>query len=120
MRGPGQSGSTNFSWQIWNYWITSVRRTSREIDLKTKGGAVMVYAWALVAPLAAQWLNYPTPGIPRLPDGKVNLSAPAPKTADGRPDLTGLWEPFVPGSVPGAFGAAADPQFRDIAVNVKG
>jgi hypothetical protein len=40
---------------------------------------------------SAQWLNYPTPGIPRLPDGKPNLAAPAPKTQDGRPDLSGLW-----------------------------
>ena len=42
-------------------------------------------------PLRAQWLNYPTPGIPRQPDGKPNLSAPAPRTADGRPDLSGIW-----------------------------
>jgi hypothetical protein len=41
--------------------------------------------------LCAQWLNYPTPGIPRKADGKPNLSAPAPRTADGKPDLTGLW-----------------------------
>jgi hypothetical protein len=34
-------------------------------------------------PLPAQWLHYPTPGIPRTPDGKPNLTAPAPKTADG-------------------------------------
>src|SRR5678816_1300704 len=39
----------------------------------------------------AQWLNYPTPGVPRLPDGKPNLSAPAPRTADGKPDLSGIW-----------------------------
>jgi hypothetical protein len=43
----------------------------------------------LSGPLSAQWLNYPTPGIPRLPDGKPNLAAPAPKTADGKPDLSG-------------------------------
>ena len=46
----------------------------------------------LSAPLAAQWLNYPTPGIPRTADGKPNLTAPAPHTADGKPDLSGLWQ----------------------------
>jgi hypothetical protein len=46
---------------------------------------------SFVGPLSAQWLNYPTPGIPRLPDGKPNLAAPAPKTPDGKPDLSGIW-----------------------------
>jgi hypothetical protein len=46
----------------------------------------------LGTPLAAQWLNYPTPGIPRTADGKPNLSAPAPKMKDGTPDLSGIWE----------------------------
>jgi hypothetical protein len=42
-------------------------------------------------PASAQWLNYPTPGIPRTPDGKPNLSAPTPRTADGKIDLSGVW-----------------------------
>jgi hypothetical protein len=42
-------------------------------------------------PTPAQWLNYPTPGIPRTRDGKPNLTAPAPKVADGKPDLSGIW-----------------------------
>ena len=40
----------------------------------------------------AQWLTYPTPGAPRLKDGKPNLSAPAPRV-HGKPDLSGIWEP---------------------------
>lgn len=44
-----------------------------------------------LVPLPAQWLHYPTSGIPRTPDGKPNLSAPAPKTPDGKPDLSGIW-----------------------------
>jgi hypothetical protein len=46
---------------------------------------------ATVLPVAAQWLDHPTPGIPRTPDGKPNLAAPAPKAAGGKPDLSGLW-----------------------------
>jgi hypothetical protein len=42
--------------------------------------------------LTAQWVDYPTPGMPRTPDGKPNLSAPAPRTKDGKPDLSGVWE----------------------------
>jgi hypothetical protein len=50
----------------------------------------------LEAPLAAQWLNQPTPGIPRTPDGKPNLAAPTPRTPDGKPDLSGLWNKISP------------------------
>ena len=53
--------------------------------------AIGIIVCVICAPLSAQWLNYPTPGIPRLPDGKPNLTAPAPKTADGKPDLAGIW-----------------------------
>jgi len=45
-----------------------------------------------VPELDAQWLNYRVPDVPRKSDGKVNLSAPAPKAPDGRTDLSGVWE----------------------------
>ena len=32
-----------------------------------------------VRPAFGQWLKYPTAGVPRTKDGKVNLSAPAPE-----------------------------------------
>jgi hypothetical protein len=41
--------------------------------------------------LSAQWLNHPTPGIPRRADGRPDLAAPAPRGPDGKPDLSGLW-----------------------------
>ena len=54
--------------------------------------ALAVVACCLVASSAhAQWINYPTPGLPRTPDGKPNLSASTPRTADGKPDLSGVW-----------------------------
>src|SRR5207244_13590107 len=56
---------------------------------------------ALATPLEAQWLQRPTPGIPRTADGKPNLTAPAPRTADGKPDLTGLWQWLSPDTAVG-------------------
>ena len=58
--------------------------------------AIGIVTVAFIAPLGAQWLNHPTPGIPRTPDGKPNLSAPAPRAPDGKPDLSGLWTKISP------------------------
>lgn len=51
--------------------------------------AVLVCGWG--AAVGAQWLSLPLAGTPRTPDGKPNLNAPAPRTASGSPDLSGIW-----------------------------
>jgi hypothetical protein len=55
----------------------------------------LVVAALVVASVAtpAQWLRIPTAGIPRTPDGKPNLAAPAPRTPDGKVSIAGLWRP---------------------------
>ena len=72
--------------------------------------------------LRAQWINYPTAGVPRTPDGKPNLAAATPRSADGKPDLSGLWivptkrEPNV--NFPGC--AAVADQFINIGAGIQG
>jgi hypothetical protein len=57
---------------------------------RLKYAAALILA-AIPQAAFAQWLDYPTAGVPRTPDGKPNLTAPAPRSADGKPDLTGMW-----------------------------
>jgi len=70
----------------------------------------------------AQWLNYPTAGVPRTAAGAPNLDAPTPRTPDGRPDLSGMWEPDRNRPCPpqGCFDANLSEQFMDIAWGLKG
>ena len=81
-----------------------------------------IYSYLIFVPvmLQAQWVNYPTAGVPRTADGRPNLSAPAPRTADGKPDFSGLWQPGGGGgSAPVAGGPPLSPEFGDIAAGRK-
>src|ERR1700681_1455925 len=68
-----------------------MRHTLPRFSLRILWPALALLGTPLAAPLGGQWVNYPTPGIPRTKDGKPNLAAPAPRTADGRPDFSGIW-----------------------------
>jgi len=50
----------------------------------------------------SQWLRYPTADVPRMPDGKPDLTAPTPRLPDGKPDFSGIWHAANPNRcVPG-------------------
>jgi len=62
--------------------------------------------------LFAQWPNYPTPGVPKTADGKPNLSGLTPRTAEGKPDLSGVWQYQRPPGTPAP--AKPEPGNNDI------
>src|SRR5580700_890884 len=81
-------------------------------ELRNRNIWILIALAGVPVVVHAQWLNHPTPGVPRTADGKPNLSAPTPRAADGKPDLSGLWqtesappellERLIPGSTNGA------------------
>ncbi len=57
----------------------------------TSSAVAWVFVLTLPGTAWAQWLRYPTAGVPKTADGKPNLSAPAPRSPDGKPDFSGIW-----------------------------
>jgi hypothetical protein len=98
--------------------LTTGSRVSHSVLRHRTRIAIVAVALPLFA--RAQWLDYRTPGIPRLPNGQPSLNAPAPRTADGKPDLSGLWEPIGEATSSFAGATGRDPQFQDVAKEIKG
>jgi len=59
--------------------------------MKFRVALVAVVLAASTAGVLAQWDKRTNPNVPRLANGNVNLDAPTPRTSDGHPDLSGLW-----------------------------
>jgi hypothetical protein len=57
----------------------------------SRAAAAAAIALSLSVSLGAQWPSYPTPDVPRTPDGKPILDGPAPRTPDGKVDFSGIW-----------------------------
>jgi len=88
---------------------------------RNQGVVFAAVVFLLQVAVSAQWLNYPAPGIPRLPDGKPKLDAPAPRGADGHPDLSGVWrEPTEELEVPILGRIQRSPHFINIGAGLEG
>ena len=71
------------------------KTSSMEWHMRFDRAHIVVLLLAVIAlpimPAYGQWLNHPDARIPRMEDGKPNLTAPAPRV-NGKPAVAGLWQ----------------------------
>jgi hypothetical protein len=78
-------------------YLLPSRRARAELGIRRCYGALVTIGLVILGTpfasthLAAQWVKYPTAGVPRKADGRVDMSAPLPRLADGKPDFSGIW-----------------------------
>jgi len=69
-------------------------------------------ATLLTTTLAAQWPNFVRADVPRTSSGQPDLNAPTRRLANGKPDLSGVWESRIPPG--GRLGGPALPSIGEV------